>query len=54
MAHQMILFDYNWLIFPVNLQHYRFGDKQVADYNWLIFPVNLQQTLCNHVLTHKL
>ena len=35
--------DYNWLIFPVNLQRLQVFTILKTDYNWLIFPVNLQQ-----------
>ena len=37
--------DYNWLIFPVNLQHLQFVQSFFGDYNWLIFPVNLQRVI---------
>ena len=34
--------NYNWLIFPVNLQLKESLGIIDKDYNWLIFPVNLQ------------
>ena len=36
--------DYNWLIFPVNLQLNTKKHALTIYYNWLIFPVNLQQS----------
>ena len=37
--------NYNWLIFPVNLQHQHTNQEFLFDYNWLIFPVNLQHDI---------
>ena len=43
MKFVLLLKDYNWLIFPVNLQLDMLTVMVQFYYNWLIFPVNLQQ-----------